>query len=182
MKQDDFKNRLDQKKENGVLICPACKEKNNPTFTQCWKCGLDFATGEMHLPSRKEKMKPWKVYFWFMVASNAGFLWKVISRPTLMYAIDAAFNALTLVALYGFCFNRKLGFQKYWKVAFFIAVIQAVFFSMKEIFSEMIRLDLSAVIVGVIIGLALIVPIYVAMYLYAFKSDDIWKEGIASQK
>ncbi len=27
-------------------ICPSCKEKNNPSFQKCWKCGADLMTGE----------------------------------------------------------------------------------------------------------------------------------------
>ena len=26
-------------------ICPSCREKNNPTFTKCWKCGSSLAGG-----------------------------------------------------------------------------------------------------------------------------------------
>lgn len=25
-------------------ICPSCREKNNPAFTACWKCGYSFTT------------------------------------------------------------------------------------------------------------------------------------------
>ena len=26
-------------------LCPACHQKNNPAFKECWKCGVSFITG-----------------------------------------------------------------------------------------------------------------------------------------
>ena len=34
--------------------CPNCKEKNNSNLNQCWRCGIDFATGK--LPTQQSPM------------------------------------------------------------------------------------------------------------------------------
>lgn len=38
-------------------ICPSCSVENNPSFSQCWKCGLVFDTGKKApLPNRNAEM------------------------------------------------------------------------------------------------------------------------------
>ena len=52
-------------------ICPSCQEKNNPTFKKCWKCKLDFETGELPMQQpitaagNDNSKKPLN-YFWFV--------------------------------------------------------------------------------------------------------------------
>ena len=74
-------------------------------------------------------MKWWKVYFGFMAVYYAIVLVEAILKPSLMTAAGALFDTLTLIALYGFCFSRKIGLNRYWKIGFFVVVFQELVFS-----------------------------------------------------
>lgn len=126
-------------------------------------------------------MKLWKTYFCFMSILCLVFVCKVFQKPELKRALAVAFDMITLVAFYGFCFNRKIGVIRFWKAGFFAALFYEVLLSSIKFSANISAYGWSVYIIAQSITIPLIVPIYIAMYRYAFKRNDIWGEEPAKQ-
>jgi len=112
----------------------------------------------------------WKIYFLLMVYS---FIHLFFVNPTLdsliWGSIDGVVSFFLLVSLLGFCFQLKILNAKFWQVAFPVCVGFDLIWGMLDInFSDIIST------ISFLITLALILPIYIAMYRYAFKCNEIW--------
>ncbi len=118
--------------------------------------------------------KAWKLYFGYMIVIYVIDLLKLLEGLTAMKVAGLIFNALVLVALYGFCFNRKIGERTFWKIGFIVALFQEVIFSIVQVLMLYPENSWVLITVCLIYLIPVIVPIYVAMYLYAFKREDIW--------
>ena len=105
-------------------------------------------------------MKLWKPYFYFMVALFIFGLASFIAEPRLKRLADVAINIISLTALYGFVFNKEIFIKKFWKISFIVCVLVEI-----STLNETIGMPASFFIFTSII----IIPIYVAMFLYAFK-------------
>lgn len=93
-------------------------------------------------------------------------------NPTLAGWIDMCINTITIVALFGLAFEKKIAFKQLWQVGFVLSASIEIFNFVIN-FSKAQGCSLASPCV--IVWLALIGPIYVATFLYAFKSEDMWQ-------
>jgi len=123
-------------------------------------------------------MKLWKGYFFLMCLFFILIFFGLIYKPKLVGIVEELFNLITLVALYGFCFKRLLVQRMFWKIMFFSAVLFEIVYVMLEPVSAP---SLNVMVVAYVVALILTVPVYIAMYLYAFKRNDIWGDEVPSK-
>lgn len=73
-------------------ICPSCQEKNNPSFSACWKCGIDFTTGKIPATQPQvtnEQNLPWRVLGWIVaVALIIGGMFFIYHANYVLFWVD----------------------------------------------------------------------------------------------
>jgi hypothetical protein len=95
-----------------------------------------------------------------------------LTKPEIANLLDLYVSIFSLVALYGFCYNKKILFKDFWKISFFMCVITEGingYIQMSKNFKFV------TLIMVLIFGSIFVLPIYYAFYQYAFKKNDIWK-------
>lgn len=124
----------------------------------------------------------WKVYFWFMVVIfMGGFLSNAVSpKRGWLEAVFAISNLTTLAALYGFSFSKKIATNTFWKGAFFVCVLVEILDGF-TVQSQLPSGNFVAMAITLLIMAAIVLPIYVATFLYAFKWKDVWGEAVSSK-
>ncbi len=116
----------------------------------------------------------WKVYFFFMSLIYFLFLRRCLNIPTFSGWVDVFINTITIVALFGLAFDKKIAFKQLWQVGFVLSVTIELFNFIKN-YSNSHGCSLASPCA--IVWLVLIIPIYIAAFLYAFKSEGIWQES-----
>ena len=114
----------------------------------------------------------WKIYFGFVMLLYLIFLSHFIRKPSFSTAIDMLVNTVTETALFGFAFHKKLLVKRFWQITFYGALMTDIV----ENFSSLSQVsgDVGASLGGRIVWCAVIAPIYVGFFKYAFKSDAWW--------
>ena len=115
--------------------------------------------------------KAWKIYFIFMAILNIFSLFD-FPRQVWMEIIFKISNLITLTALYGYCFNRKIWENLFWRFSFFVCALVEI---IDCVTTNLFHRPLYSIGINIIAAL-IVVPIYIAMYLYAFKSNNIWEK------
>jgi len=117
-----------------------------------------------------EKIK-WKIYFILIfMLSFLSILDQNISEIKIYEFIDILISLVGIIGLFGFVFSHPILFQTFWKLVFIIFLFWDIIISMlyfDEIFNE------SGFLLKIFFFI-LIVPEYVALYLYGYKSKEIW--------
>jgi hypothetical protein len=123
-------------------------------------------------------MMLWRIFFLIRALVCIGVLRMDLLHPSLWKVVGNLSNFTALAALCGFCFSLKIGPRFFWKVYFFVYLLI-------DFLGHFIRgLPQVSFKVGLFVwGLTvlLVIPSYIATYLYAFKRDDIWGEEASSK-
>lgn len=117
-------------------------------------------------------MLKWKIYFVIMCCLYVLIIISALTKPEIANLLDLYVSIFSLVALYGFCYNKKILFKDFWKISFFMCVITEGingYIQMSKNFKFV------TLIMVLIFGSIFVLPIYYAFYQYAFKKNDIWK-------
>lgn len=125
------------------------------------------------------KMILWKIYFYFMTLIYILYLFQRIINPTFVGWIDMLVNTLTLIALFGFSFNKKTLFKKFWQAAFFVCIAIEMYNisrNLPKIFEN------NALVVFASVLCIMIIPIYIATFMYAFRKNALWESNQTSKK
>jgi hypothetical protein len=117
-------------------------------------------------------MKYWKIYLYFMVTLYFFSLITILSKPNVSKWFDIIVCTISLISLYGFSFKKKFLTQIFWKITCIICVAAEIWDIVKYIPS--ITTSMNTLFLS-LIYLSFIIPIYIAMFLYAFKQNDLWK-------
>lgn len=148
-----------------VKICPSCKEKNNPTFTQCWKCGKSFLSEEVSSKESILENEPRKPkskiiltlsFLSLICAVVATVLAALIQLPHLSKMPSNAFNVLLVIGGYITFF----GYSKFTWIAATLLLIHIVKSKDKRYKKLFIAL-LAAIIFSFIFLIFRIVPNYI---------------------
>lgn len=122
------------------------------------------------------QIKNWK---WFAFAIfltllfGATFVAGIIEStyfPTLE-RLHLSVNILSLLAFWGLGLQKRIFQQLFWRLFFFI---DALLFVLLLIFGRKIDLPLLWCIIMYLIMIIVIVPYYIGMFIYAFRSKQIW--------
>ena len=135
-------------------------------------------------------MNAWKTYFWFILIVTALFIFYVFSLnlgffPSISEDIDlkldskgwysVVFSVVILLPLFGISYNKRISKVLIWKFVFIVQICDFLweYFDIK---SELIAEPLSPYSISVILFfLVFVVPMVIANYIYAFKSEAIWQ-------
>ena len=117
----------------------------------------------------------WKIYFWFLLLpAIPTFLWVGFSR--LWEVIDLIVVTISTVGLFGFCWRKKIITRLFWKFYFLVPLIwQFIYQFIIPLHPKAQGItNAPAQVVGNTIGLALLGPLFYALYLYGFKRNELW--------
>jgi hypothetical protein len=120
----------------------------------------------------------WKVYFCLAALFAVASIWVVAGGEQAVSAIDVAdfgWWTISLVGVFGFAFSKAIGRSEVWKVWLPLAVIWELGIFAYDYVYESERLDLWLTVLVVLTVAVLIIPQYVALYLYAYRSEPLWK-------
>jgi hypothetical protein len=118
----------------------------------------------------------WRIYFWIMAALLAVFVVVGFIKPgsePLLDVVDYLVSAFTLVGLFGYAYSRRIWSQGAWRVALPIVVI----WEFVNTARGLTKGDLGNVVeaaIYVALIFAIVVPAYVALYRYGYRSPELW--------
>ncbi len=113
----------------------------------------------------------WRGYFYFMCVVFLGIVFRSSGMPWAHY-LDMVSSFFTLVALYGYCYQRAIYQRFFWKGVFGVGIFQE---AIQMIVNPTHGDQNFNYWVGYFLSFFLFVgPIYLASYLYAFDRKDIW--------
>ena len=115
----------------------------------------------------------WKIYAWLITVL---FILATLTDPEFFNftAIGLTRKLLSCLLIFGtFCFAYKKATinPNFWKIVLFMSVIDELW----ELIGSLMEHGINAPSVFSFgLGVALVLPGFVAVYLYSFKSDDLW--------
>jgi hypothetical protein len=128
----------------------------------------------------------WKFYFWILtilivggtglsIAESLGILSPEEGVPDeplrWLDWLDMPITGISLVGLFGFAYKKIIGGQSFWKGWFIFILIYDTAYMVYQYYpedfvGEEVWLDLLAQ--------SFFIPLYIAFYLYGYKSDSLW--------
>lgn len=121
----------------------------------------------------------WKIYFWFLVMVVGAFFGaSLVQGLDAVKIIDFVISLISLAGLFGFAYRRKIGVSLLWKV--WLPVIVAwdawtnFLWNGLSGFHGLAWLDV--IVVGAVFD-AIFAGEYIALYLYGFRSEEIWRKA-----
>jgi hypothetical protein len=130
----------------------------------------------------------WKIYFWFitlllgastglLIADSFGILPLDEEGPILdepwgwLDWLSLLIAWIGIVGFFGFAYKKTIGEQNFWKRWFIFNLVFDISYEFYEKYpkgfiAEELWLD--------ILAYSIPVPIYIALYLYGYKSDSLW--------
>lgn len=123
----------------------------------------------------------WKIYFIALLVLSIGAYFAAFSDYDY---IDIPLNIISMIGLFGYAFKRCYFFRGFWKYWLFVIIFWDslhVFLSIKYSWlNDRETIELAgqyfnvAIIIGAAIGLAIFLPGFIALYLYGYRSRDLW--------
>jgi hypothetical protein len=129
----------------------------------------------------------WRIYFWFMV------LVLTIYTPMLIAITDAAridavpwiisyaIDIVSMFALYGYYKKRKLAVRVFWILVFLVLTIGTGLkhYNYWRYFTTILaETDPIMAVLMSAFYILITVPLVLGVYLYAFKSNELWIESV----
>lgn len=126
----------------------------------------------------------WKIYFWIIVVLMAAALGTQLAGTLgvemfadedldVLDTISYAISALSLVGVFGYAYSKPLLQPRLWQLWLPIALLADIYFFGYEVLYPELDEPMSAVAVIVFYAI-FAVPQYVALYLYGFRSKELW--------
>ena len=116
----------------------------------------------------------WKIYFFILTGLLLVLYAITFSGPLegVLHYLDVPISTVALVGVYGYAFKKPIGHHNLWKIWFFVIVLWDGFYNLIPPESAVFKpVDL----VAILIGYGIIIPGYVALYLYGFRSQPLWE-------
>jgi hypothetical protein len=115
----------------------------------------------------------WKIYFFILVGLLTAMY--VLTFSTCAAAVyhyaDILITLVTLIGIYGYAFRKPLVSRNFWKLWFGFFLLWDFLFNFVlpgwywgELFDRLV----------LVAFLAMLIPAYLALYLYSFRSDTLW--------
>lgn len=100
-------------------------------------------------------------------------------RPTVFDYIDVFASLLPLIGLAGLAFRKAVFTAAFWRVMFVILVAWDLAYNV--LISRLLGLGqhgfatrVATGVAGYVLGLAVLVPVYFALFLYAYRRRQVW--------
>jgi hypothetical protein len=119
----------------------------------------------------------WKIFFWL---SSFFISVAIISLPfaeidlKFTDAVSLAVQVLGQFFIYGYAYQKEVGNRTIARIAFYLNLalcIYVIFISAKELIAESTIANISILAPGIALSLIVLVP----LYLYTYKSENIWR-------
>jgi len=119
----------------------------------------------------------WKIYAWFLAivlaAAYGAIIWEGLEVRD---AIDIPISLIAVIGVFGYAYKRRIVSEDLWRVWFFVIIGWDIFNSLVlEDFTEFDEFTAIEISIGIIFVLILIIPEYIALFLYGFKSETLWR-------
>ncbi len=121
----------------------------------------------------------WKIFFWVLFLIEATYLISEVVEPTeelQILAVEVVVYFFTFLGIFGYAYNRKFFFQKFWGYFIPVAVLWDVY-SLVEVATLEFEIPIEYFIYYgsiAIVVFPLLALQYLALYKYRFHSPYIW--------
>ncbi len=126
----------------------------------------------------------WKVYFWLLVVAS------LIGLPAFVFLgtiqaidlVDLPLSLVSLVGLFAYAHRRSLGTQRFWRFwmpAVLLWDIAVLTYFVPQGLAYALPDSEPTTLAENVFSFALAVPLYAALYLYAFRSPELWEGSVA---
>ena len=127
----------------------------------------------------------WKLYLLVMAVLTLTFagwgLMFFLSEETTAIEDIAQWAALPmylvqLVGFFGFVYGRRIGSARVWKLAFAATILDLLWtgYTLETDLVSFASVGVTVLTIMVSVSVAIFLPLLAALYLYAFRSDDVW--------
>ena len=126
--------------------------------------------------SKAHGRRAWKAYFWVALIADLSlatfaFAFPEIYDTTEITYIDFMVSAVAMIGMFGFSYRKRIARRSFWKAQFPIILSWDLYaaggdWTVWDSFSEFSP--------TIAIYLTLGLPLYIALYRYAFKEDETW--------
>ncbi len=123
----------------------------------------------------------WKIYFVILTLIYiAGYVFALMAKPGLFQYIDIVPSLLGLLGLFGYAFHKAILKPMVWKVVFVLVLVWNLYYNGYLGWLDIVTINGLSITLFVLAFLIL-VPNFLALFLYGFKSADIWGHGAPKQ-
>ncbi len=121
----------------------------------------------------------YKIYFWVLTVSALPLYFFIpeneLSKINIL--IDFFASIISLIGLFGYVYKKPIFRSVIWKVWFIICIgWQLYYFTLTDI-PDNSEIPIVGKIIFMIIFIAFMFPFYLALYLYGYKSDQLWESA-----
>lgn len=99
-------------------------------------------------------------------------LYGLFTQLKITNLFDITANSLSIVALFGFSFSKKILVASFWKNAFVLCILIELVMGITDLMEGN---SLPQLMLYVIFTILFVLPIYWAFFLYAFKKSKLWQ-------
>jgi hypothetical protein len=136
-------------------------------------------TSDLVMGQRAPASWGWKLYFAVLALLLVGLLPELgVAWIQLPDALDFAVAGVGLVGLCGYAWGRAFGMPSFWRGWVVFQPLWDVFIALVASprgWAQVVP-DMEASSVGEeLFGLIVVVPLYIALFRYAFRSPDVWR-------
>jgi len=121
----------------------------------------------------------WKIYFWFLLVV-VGFLFGgfLVQGLDMIKILDFPIALVSLAGLFGYAYQQSIGESLFWKA--WLPVVFVWDISTNFLWDGLFGfhgLDRLEVIAVIAVFYAIFMAEYVALFLYGFRSEAIWRKA-----
>lgn len=120
----------------------------------------------------------WKIYFWIIIVlMSLSYFDTFMLGMSIADIFDIPITLISTIAFFGYVYKKPFLNSLFWKRWFYIMITWDVFYGVLILdYSEFSNISISEAFAMVMIGLVLILPLYIAIYLYGYKSIELWEK------
>jgi hypothetical protein len=94
---------------------------------------------------------------------------------SLLDVLDIPISLIALVGVFGYAYKRKIIGERFWQFWLFVAIgWDILVHGALEDFSDLGEISTIEIGIGLAVAALLILPQYIALYLYGFRSTALW--------
>jgi hypothetical protein len=119
----------------------------------------------------------WKAYFWLMAALAVGSVFFDLRRSQTLIPFDMVDYGtwlFSLVGVFGFAYSKIILSKRLWQVWLPLVALWDIGGLVKQYFQEPVEMEPWFLLFVAVIAGIFILPEYLALYLYGYRSPSLW--------
>lgn len=127
----------------------------------------------------RSKITLWKIYAWFylLIVLLSSFFDDQVQVPLFMDISGIIVGIACVVALFAYVYQKAVLTSVIWKALFIAGLIWDIIYCViYEDWTFLEGTSLGDIIIMSALTIILIIPSYIAHFMYAFRSKNIWKQ------